>query len=558
MKLCKSLTYIAFVCALTTACTKNSDFLKENMLSNTSVNNYYKTPNDFENALTGAYATISNGGLTNHDDFTRGLLIAQSVGTDEYASRFDWGDGSPTDMMRLGRLSATPLAPSYLPGIWQVLYAGINRSNLLLDKIEGVDFPDETQKNRLKAEASFLRGFYLLYASQLWGAVPLPLHSSVDNWLAPRSSLQEVYTQVEKDLTMAYQTLSASSTRLGRANKYVAGAFLTKMYVYLASCKENKIGDLAPLNADGKNLNGFDWVDAAAYWQKADNIVKDIYQNSAYKLIPDYAMLFYPTTKEQQYKEFLFEAECEQVQAWYLPGDFLVGAGDWPTNGGSGSGMRPPTEMAMKYDTADLRYKHNIISYIPNVIDSRFAIEKVGGKDFAIPLPFKKDTLDNISVAKVRQTMPYEYTIPAWAGVQNIPIIRFAEIILWYAETRYKMGDEATARNLLKELRMRAAGGDGQLSQELTAQYYKSDFMQEILDERSRELIGEGQRRIDLIRTGKFKTALFSIGTDQQSNGFFNQSWKTIQQNYADNKIWFPIIQNEIAVNPKLVQNPGY
>ncbi|RYY62379.1 MAG: RagB/SusD family nutrient uptake outer membrane protein [Chitinophagaceae bacterium] len=558
MKSIISIITISVSSMLLFSCNKNSEFLRENMQSNTSTEDFYKTPNDFEIALTGAYAAISNGRLTNHDDFTRGILIAQAAGTDELAARFDWGDGDPSSMSRLGRLSVTPLTPSYLPGIWQVLYAGINRANLLLERIDGVDFPDAVQKKRIIAEAKFLRGFYHFYASMLWGGIPLVTSTAKEKWTAPRSSVEEVYNQIEADFTTALPDLALAPTTLGRATRYTAEAFLSKMYIYLASCKEHHVGDLAPLMADGKNINGFDWVDAPSAWQKADGFVQDVFQNSGYRLADSYSDLFYPTTKGEQYNEFLFESESEQVEAWYLPGDFLVAEGDWPTNGGSGAPMRPSHELAMKYSTADLRYQHNIVRYIPFTNDPLFKIEKKGGKDFAIPLAFDPSQPDFISIGKVRQTMPYEYTIPAWAGVQNIPILRFAEVILFYAETRFKLGDEATARELLYNLRLRAAGGVATVADQLTADYRNTDFMMELMDERSRELVGEGQRRADLIRNGMYKSSLFGIQTEGAQYGYFNQSWKAIQENYADYKIWYPIVQDELSVNPNLLQNPGY
>lgn len=535
---------------------KKSEFLKEDMRASTSLNNFFTSPNDCELALTGVYSVISNGGLTNHDDFTRGILIALAAGTDEYAPRWDAGDSE--DMSRIGRLSVTPLTPGYTKGIWRVLYAGINRANILIDNIDKVNFANPNQKTRIIAEAHFLRGFYLFYASMMWGAVPIPLHNDEASLSLKRSSIEEVYKQVEADLTAGYNDMGEEPTVLGRASKYTAAAFLTKMYIYLSSCKENNISSFSNLQVEGQNLNDFTWVDALSTVKKADDLVKDVYNNSGYSLVDSYKLLFYPSTKAEQYKEFLFEAECEPVQAWALPGDFLVAEGDWPTNGGSGSLLRPPTEMAGKYDSTDVRYLHNVVSYIPLTNDTAFHIEQVGGRDYGIPLRYNKNNPDQISIGKIRQTMPYENTIPAWAGTQNIPIIRFAEVILWYAETRFKLGDEVTARSLLYKIRLRAAGGNQALADQLTNRYKKTDFMKELMEERSRELIGEGQRRCDLIRTGTFKSAIFSINTDRTKYGFNNSNWEALQQNYKDTKIWYPIDQSQIAVNPNLVQNPGY
>jgi hypothetical protein len=79
--------------------------------------------------------------------------------------------------------------------------------------------------------------------------------------------------------------------------------------------------------------------------------------------------------------------------------------------------------------------------------------------------------------------------------------------------------------------------------------------MQELLDERSRELLGEGWRRFDLIRTGKLKSVVAAM---DPSVMFPREDVKTIQSNFADNKIWYPLPSREISTNSNLVQNPGY
>jgi len=107
---------------------------------------------------------------------------------------------------------------------------------------------------------------------------------------------------------------------------------------------------------------------------------------------------------------------------------------------------------------------------------------------------------------------------PAYLGGLNLPILRFADVILMYAESAYKTGDETKARDLLKDIRLRAAHNNSTVAETLKAAYYKADFMEELKDERSRELCGEGWRRIDLIRWGELKSVVENIKTTNVDN----------------------------------------
>ena len=123
----------------------------------------------------------------------------------------------------------------------------------------------------------------------------------------------------------------------------------------------------------------------------------------------------------------------------------------------------------------------------------------------------------------------------------DLAIIRLAEVYLNYAEAAAKSGANLdTAANLINQLRSRA-GAPTITSSDLT-----SDF---VLDERSRELYWEGQRRSDLIRHNKFVTSNymwpFKAGAAQ---GKASDDYRRI----------FPIPEAVLLVNTNLTQNPNY
>lgn len=127
----------------------------------------------------------------------------------------------------------------------------------------------------------------------------------------------------------------------------------------------------------------------------------------------------------------------------------------------------------------------------------------------------------------------------------DYPIFRLADAYLMYAECflRGAGGDASTALGLINDLRERAYGN---MSGNITSGKLTLDF---ILDERARELHWEGHRRTDLIRFGKF------------TGSSYIWPWKGNVPNGAPTSSYrklFPIPQDAISVNPKLIQNPGY
>jgi hypothetical protein len=158
-------------------------------------------------------------------------------------------------------------------------------------------------------------------------------------------------------------------------------------------------------------------------------------------------------------------------------------------------------------------------------------------------------------IGKWRYPKPGTKSIETWASDCNFQLIRYADILLLQAELEFKYKkNEVTARNYLKLVRERAAGKDQIKLGLLTNKYFKTDFMTELMDERSRELCFETWRRIDLIRTGTLKTTL----DNALLTGYFFQNRMSItKNNFAPYLIWYPIPLNEF-INKKMIQNSGY
>ena len=121
---------------------------------------------------------------------------------------------------------------SYIVGMWQDLNKGIAAANDAIDNVQGNSKISESIQKRVIGEAQFLRAYYLNYAVQFWGDFPIVLHN-VDGSNVIRNSVDEVYTQIVKDLNEAADNLPTEygSTDKGRATQGAAYALLSKVYL---------------------------------------------------------------------------------------------------------------------------------------------------------------------------------------------------------------------------------------------------------------------------------------------------------------------------------------
>jgi len=537
--------YILFIGILATSLYSCSDYLDTQPYSKNTVDKLYTSASGAELGLTGCYSTLNASniqGVTN-GSFVVDMPMMFNAGTDEVIK-------SPG----LTRLGLSEIAGhtytsqnSTLRENWFFLFAGVNRTNYLIENIDGIDM-DETRKKEIKGEGHFLRGLYYFYLSLSYGALPLyesPNHSED----AQREPIEKVYELIVADLTIAYETLPEISSREGRANKWSAAGFLAKVYTYLGSCKNNNIG--ADLNFE---LNSFDWVDANNMYSNAKTITDDIISNSGLRLTEEYNYLFRETTGSWQVEESLFALQGSKSASngnynlllyWQVP------TGGATTLGGGYGWLRPTGELFNKYDSLDLRKAHNLVQGYK----TSSSIENIEGNDYYIPEPLNAPTNNGYCVGKYRHRVPSTKTIPnkVWSD-GDIILLRYADIILLNAEARFFTGDEAGARNKLREIRDRAAN-DGQLDI-IEAAYYNSNFATELLESRSRELCFEGWRRFDLIRFGKMGEAINNLSIDV---GRWNTATviNELQQNWEPYNIWYPIPKTDIELSP-IEQNPGY
>jgi starch-binding outer membrane protein, SusD/RagB family len=470
--------YIPLILILLSAC----NLLDQTSESSFTPENFYKNADDAKAAVNAVYDPLNTANL-----YAQAIWVLQDQATDDA----EWGGGRSTANQAkndLDKYTFTP-ATSTFQSVWTTAYQGINRANTVQDHVPAIPM-DTALKSRLLAEARFMRGFYYFTLVRLFGGVPLILKetTSLDNLTIARSTSEEVYTQIIADFTAAESVLPLSYTGAdaGRATKGAAKAFLAKVY-----------------------LTREDWPAAAAK-------SKEVMDLGIYNLWDNFSDVFALSNKNG--KEAIFEMQA-------LGGG--LGEGSWMqgymrpnfdrVNGIAGFGDDPPT--ANLYNT-----------YQPT--DKR--------RDITIKLYSATTT----PAAPASITFPgyvYKYLDPAATangeGSNNYPILRYADVLLMYAEALNEQAAGNTeAYSAVNRIRKRAGLTD---LENLT----QDQFRDSVLLERRLELAFEGHRWYDLVRTKRLISAMKA-----QNAGI------TVDEKHY----LYPIPQTERDVNTNLGQNPLY
>jgi hypothetical protein len=222
--------------------------------------------------------------------------------------------------------------------------------------------------------------------------------------------------------------------------------------------------------------------------------------------------------------------------------------------GGGTARLTPLGELYRKYNATDFRRDWNITGNLA----ATAITENVEGDNYYVPA--KANITRAIYNAKFRYRDPKVKAplFPTANSDGNYPVLRYADILLIHAEAIfYTTGDATLARTFLSQVRKRALIAPATTTTVLDVAYRKTDFVQELLDERSRELCMETQRHFDLARFGRYTAAINSLSSDKNV-GWFNTAVPVLQANWAPYRIWFPIPLTELSLNKNLVQNPGY
>jgi starch-binding outer membrane protein, SusD/RagB family len=446
----QTILFLVAIVVLFTACKK---YLNVDPPYAQDAENYFKTPDDFERALTGAY------------DLLQGSFVALWIG--EIASDNSIAGGeSVNDSQGLHQIDNMTHGGvnTELRNLMRWNYTGITRVNYIMENKNNIDF---TGKEQILAEAKFLRAFYYFELVKVFGDVPLIVDKRIGIEEArqlPRSPKSDLYAQIESDLTDAASVLSPVASQKGRATKGAAQALLGKVYLY-----QNKFTEAA-------------------------SIFDEVRNSGLYSLIADYSQLF--TVSNENNSETVFDIQYTGLEGGSYgcliclegnaaPGFQGIRQYNGPVYGDGNSYNLPTQELYNAFSSIDPRRGHTILD-----IDAFIAAQPDPGSiTYAIGAGGHTGYYNNKYIKKQGEIgLPdNDLTSPV-----NYRVIRYADVLLMAAEAHYKIGNTLLAQQLVNQIRVRA--GIPGISVQSINDIYK---------ERRLELSGEGHRFFDLVRTGQ-------------------------------------------------------
>jgi len=514
----------------------------------------YSSLAGFETGLNGAYSLIRaehNGSI----DFTSSMF---TCGTDNLCA--NWRQGFGVIATFWGDLNNP--SNDYFENVFAWLYSIVNATNTIITQATtrtdidwngGSGTPD-ANKNRVLAEARAIRAWAYRHLSYCWGDVPLNLTESLGSNIKTdwdRAPVADVRKQIVSDLLFAEQYIPVEPVITGRLTKGAVQHYLAEMYLV-----KNK-------------------PDSALYW--ANKVIN----NSAYKLITArygvnksqpgvvFMDMFYKGNKNRE------EGNTEALWVWQFEFETIGGGTDPCTRahhqgrfmdikignvvplqitydrGGRGKAYTAPTKFAIDlYEKKDDRGSNYVLR-------KYFILRDAAGNAPYPPdkLPagykygdtIKLDWKNDLTAATWQRTnWPYSRKVEGTNpdNVTQSPnfddyiALRLGETYLLKAEAQFKLGLTADAAATINIIRSRSNASP------VTAANINIDF---ILDERSRELFLEEQRRYTLLRTHKWYTRTKAY------NHFGGE-------NIVQRDTLFPIPQAVIDANitKPMPQNPGF
>lgn len=469
----KKLIYITLLAGMFGGC---SDFLNPTPQGELSEDLFFEEKEGESMAVNAMYAR-----LREWDQEGFPWFVITELPSDNSNSGSELSDGSTARLNTVNNFTYDASLPE-LDNWWVGNYNGIGDCNLVLDHFG--EFSNQSQYIRSVAQAHFFRGFFYFNLVRAFGGVPLMLTiPQPGEYNKPRATVEQVYDVIVKDLAYAAENLPTrqqwGTESLGRVTKGTAEGLLAKVYLFRQ-----------------------DYDNAFRY---ADSVIT----RGEYDLHPDYRDLFNPHSfysDEVMLGDQFYWLSNRDNESEFVKWQGIRGFFGW--------GFLSPTEsLANSYETGDPRREATIF-FNGDVVEGYQPIEF---------LP----TTDPRANKKVIWPVSYWNANSFTKTDAHLYFLRYADVLLIYAEAANELGktDEALAK--LETVRLRArnsvaagTGNTGILPQ--ITERNKERLRLLIWKERRIELALEGHRFFDLIRADKVVPgyALEQLKADMPTTNF--------------------------------------
>lgn len=514
-----SLPVILVGCLVLTL-TSCEDFLTPDPQSFSTTANYYQSPAHFEAAINSAYSRLRAQAGVQNDNF-RHIVETRMDATNRH---FDVNLPGVNQQPFLEWFAVN--SNSIPRDQWNQIFHTITQTNIILSRVEDIEFEDQTQKDRIIGQAKFIRAFSYWFGVQFFGDLPAVTEEQTSPDLASsdkdRRPVEFIYNEIIiPDLQDAASKLPPSWPESGRATSGAANALLGKTYLIT--------GEYGNAVSTLESLVG------------------------RYELLEDYLSVFDPSNTN--HAESIFELQfganvtgqpesgmVSKVLPWHLRGEIV----DNIVNPDSDDNFFPSYELLEFYEDGDERF------------ESTFLWTENEGNSQYVEIAHRGD-----SIAIIQKYLWPEY-LDTSNGEQegNIILLRYADVLLSLAEAHWRNGDNgALALPYVNEVRSRAGLPPVNLanvpqSPMLEGTHLANDALgRAIFNERTVELFAEGHRMFDLQRFGVTFDVLTNYADSRKSRESRIQGVFNIQEF----EILLPIHPEEIAASDgAITQNPGW
>ncbi|EPR67618.1 RagB/SusD family nutrient uptake outer membrane protein [Cyclobacterium qasimii] len=451
-----------------------------------SEDNFYNTVEDAEAAITYAYDALT------FLEYSRTVFLLGDMPSDECNPKADEGaDAQDLSNWKVANFSTN----RSLVNFFKYAYIAINRTNAILDVIPNSTI-EESAKGKYLGEAHFLRAWSYFNLVRNFGKVPL--HTSfvgtLDQTSAPLATdLDQVYDLILADCKKAIELLEVNRAT-GRADKVAAQALAAKVYLHMASSKNHNVPQY---NSSRREVNTM--YDSAAYF------ANEVISNQNTYAFDDNLLDIYDVDQPRG-PEHIFlmsmdrsgtiEGDYSKISKLFIP--YIAGSAIYLDNGNgtfteSHDGWSVFQTKESFYETFDDSDKRGSELLISVVYDK--SGEEIATYPGAIPYRFTRKYVDPHYIQDKTSTKPF--------------LIRFSEVAMIYAEAA---GPNAKAYEMINFIRNRAGLGD------LIPGLSNEDFREAVWNERSWELMYEGNRMYDLRRFNRVNKLIDEAAelTDEQ------------------------------------------
>lgn len=442
--------------------------------------------------LMGAYASLSQTGSSGWGDGIHGggawevcpsnWIYGSMMGMEAHKGS-DAGD--QPQMNTLGGQNHSA-ATGFINNKWIGWYEGISRANSVLSVLPDVETVEgvftENDKTRVEAEARFIRGHYYFELTRFFGNVPWVDEET--NAIEPQPNDEDTWQYVEADFQFAYDNLPATQNQVGRPNNWAAASYLAKTYMYQDKFSEAKAlyDQIIP---NGQTSNGLDYD-----LVPLDQVHNPVNKNHAGSVFAIQAsaddgtgtiqnanpgmMLNYPYNSPfrccgfYQPTRYLVNAYQTDGDGLPLVDDHLSSEVDWDMGVASDEQFQPhdgPLDPRLDWTVGRRGLPFHDWGPHPG---NRW----IRDQSYSGPFASKKHIWwrkDDEDVNNPSQWAP--------GTSYNIPIIRFADVLLMAAEAEIELGNMGTALDYINRVRERAADSDAWVSND-----FNRGFAHEVVD----------------------------------------------------------------------------